>query len=487
MPASMAQCHACATTGQPSPETLKQYFWYPSGAAAGAVDQQEEGRVMFKSRSHRTLKIPGVIALAVGCGLAVAPTLPAAAVAKTPAIEARSQASPTAVPPYGGSTGKQAVVRRPAQTASDSQTVINFADLPNSAVVTNQYPGVVFSSTSGNVNYVSDQSSYDTPSFICTGPTGGNIDCTADTIVDFTNPVSGLTLDAVGVNNTGQVAEVKVYGASGLIATVPIIGDAGGYTAQLVDLSAYKAITSIDLTDITDAAGIGWTNFSFTPSPAFTVSGTATSTAGQAGKQDTGSAKDAKACETAIGQFIYKADEAEGKSIVATWQKTGLTTAADFLDDFLNGTGNAVNLTDTSQAAAEIKASSEFTAENKDILTYIGQQLAGGATNIQLPTPNPLQPLAFLSLVKEPDLYLALRRTNGISVSGNGSLDGQNYTGSLTYVITESYGFNEGNTLLGIGSDMRYLQTICGSPYYKDGAHWFPVSITVTVKFSIPS
>jgi hypothetical protein len=114
------------------------------------------------------------------------------------------------------------------------------------------------------VNYVSDQSSYNTPSFICTGPAGGSIDCTADTIVDFTSPVSGLTFDAVGVNDTGQVAEVEVFGASGLVATVPIIGGAGGYTAQPVDLSAYNDVTSIDITDITDPAGIGWTNFSFT-------------------------------------------------------------------------------------------------------------------------------------------------------------------------------------------------------------------------------
>lgn len=224
----------------------------------------KEGRVMF--RSFNSLGVVAA-ALAVGCGLAIAPALPAGA-ATNAALGVTSQAALTGVPPYARPTGKQApVLRNAAKTAaaaSGSQTVINFANLANGTVVTNQYPGVTFSSTPGNVNYVSDQSGYDTPSFICTGPAGGGIDCTADTIVDFTSPVSGLTFDAAGVNDTGQVAEVKVYGASGLIATVPVIGDAGGFTAQLVDLSTYSDITSIDITDITDGAGIGWTNFSYT-------------------------------------------------------------------------------------------------------------------------------------------------------------------------------------------------------------------------------
>ncbi len=72
-------------------------------------------------------------------------------------------------------------------------------------------------------------------------------------------------------------------------------------------------------------------------------------------------------------------------------------------------------------------------------------------------------------------------------MTGTASLQGGYYVGSLTYVITESYGFNAGNVLLGIGSAMRYLQTVCGAPYYPGGAHWFPVSVTVTEPLNIPA
>jgi hypothetical protein len=229
---------------------------------------------MFKSHNRRKLNTMGAIAtaLAVGCGLLIAPATPVGAATNTTTARSALRPPPAGAAPYAGTKGKYTHVSRAGagktRAGSDSQTLIDFSNLADGTVVTDQYPGVTFSSTPGNVNYVSDQSGYNTPSFICTGPTGGSIDCTADTIMDFATPVSGLTFDAVGVNDTGvQVAEVEVYGSDGLIATVPIIGDGGGYTAQLVDLSAYSGITSIDITDITDPAGIGWTNFSYTQNP----------------------------------------------------------------------------------------------------------------------------------------------------------------------------------------------------------------------------
>jgi len=154
----------------------------------------------------------------------------------------------------------------------------------------------------------------------------------------------------------------------------------------------------------------------------------------------------------------------------------------------LGGTGNEVDHSDASNTATEIQASPEFTAENNAIIAYIGEQLATGATTIHLPAgSNNVHALAFLNWAAEQDLYFAFRRTNEIYVSGSGSLVGFNYVGSLTYTIRESYGFNKDDVLFGIGTDMRYLQTTCGAPYYPGGAHWFTVPATVTVPFSIPT
>ena len=58
------------------------------------------------------------------------------------------------------------------------------------------------------------------------------------------------------------------------------------------------------------------------------------------------------------------------------------------------------------------------------------------------------------------------------------------YTGTLSYVIRDSYGFPASDTLDGFGPPMRYLQTACGAPQHAGGARWFPDTITVTVPFS---
>jgi hypothetical protein len=222
----------------------------------------------------------------------------------------------------------------------------------------------------------------------------------------------------------------------------------------------------------------------------FTVNGSAQSTVGQAGKQDVGSPAEVQVCESKDGQAAYKEAEAEGNNLIVIWKELGLSTAAEFLAHFLDGTGTVINLPDTSSTASEIKNGTEFMTENENVMNYIKQQLQGGVTQIQLPTPDPLHAFAFTRFVfvslTERDLYFAFRYTHGVVVSGSGSLVGNNYVGSLTYTISESYGFNGQNILLGFGPAMRYLQTVCGAPYYPGGAHWFPVTVTISEPINIP-
>jgi hypothetical protein len=81
------------------------------------------------------------------------------------------------------------------------------------------------------------------------------------------------------------------------------------------------------------------------------------------------------------------------------------------------------------------------------------------------------------------DLYWGFRGTQGLTVTGSVHRADGRWTGTLTYVIRDSYGFPVGDTLAGFGPPMRYLQTVCGAPQHPGGAHWFPDTITVTVAF----
>ncbi len=166
-----------------------------------------------------------------------------------------------------------AVTPTAAQQQSAANTVIGFDDLPQDGpvgvVISSQYPSVTFSSTPGSVNYVSTQPEYQAspPNFLCSGPASPRtINCQDETILDFTSPASGLTFKGVGINDTGQVASVDVFQGGTLAATVPVIGHATLYDAELQDLTAFGGVTRIRIHNITDGAGIGWDDFAFNAS-----------------------------------------------------------------------------------------------------------------------------------------------------------------------------------------------------------------------------
>jgi hypothetical protein len=154
---------------------------------------------------------------------------------------------------------------------------INFDDLANLTTVTNQYANVVFSAGGGDVVLTTAQNPPylgSQPNLICTGSTGGAIDCTHDFTLTFTTPVDNIYFTAYG-NQTpapGQFAEVDVY-QNGVL-TQPNISldvshtvhcdtylDCAGDPQSLL----FTDITAIAFHDNTDPAGTAYDDFSFTP------------------------------------------------------------------------------------------------------------------------------------------------------------------------------------------------------------------------------
>lgn len=151
-----------------------------------------------------------------------------------------------------------------AMFASAHAALIDFESLSNGDVVTNQFAGVVFSSAGGKVNMVTAQPGIGFGSnFICTGPSGGGIDCVGETILTFASGVSGLSFYQVGDNASGVVALVDVFVNNVFSSTVNIMGFNDFFVPNLVDLTAFSNVTSIRIYSITDPGGLGWDNFSF--------------------------------------------------------------------------------------------------------------------------------------------------------------------------------------------------------------------------------
>jgi hypothetical protein len=148
--------------------------------------------------------------------------------------------------------------------AAAQAVVIDFDDLGNGVVVTNQYAGVTFSSDPGFEVLTTAQSlGSSTPNFICSGQ-GGSINCVSPIYVDFATGVSGLSFLQVGDNTPGDVGDVRVFSGATLLGTVDIMSDAAPFTPGLIDLGAFSNITRIEIVNITDAAGLGFDDFTFT-------------------------------------------------------------------------------------------------------------------------------------------------------------------------------------------------------------------------------
>jgi hypothetical protein len=178
-----------------------------------------------------------------------------------------------------------------------------------------------------------------------------------------------------------------------------------------------------------------------------------------------------------------KADRVLGYEVIGGFSLGHLPVSAELLAHFLDGTGTEVDFPVSSKISAEAQASSVFKALNTAVQAEIASQLKAGNSQIQLQAP-PLARVRFGKITS--DLYWAFRGTQGLTVSGSGSLQNGSYVGTITYVIQDSYGFPPGDYEDYFGPQMRYLQTTCGAPQHG-GAHWFPDSITITTPFTQPA
>jgi hypothetical protein len=198
------------------------------------------------------------------------------------------------------------------------------------------------------------------------------------------------------------------------------------------------------------------------------------------GSQDTHAQTPGATCDSAT----FSTDKTIGTRIADGFQLTGFPASANLLRHFLGGTGTGVDYRTGSSVSKLALASSGFKAVNKDVQEMILRQLKSGSTHVRLSAAQ-LPTVAFES--ESSDLYWGFRGTQGLTVTGTGTHENGQFTGTLTYVIRDSYGFPVSDTLDGFGAPMRYLQTVCGAPQHAGGAHWFPDTITVTVSFNQPA
>jgi len=155
----------------------------------------------------------------------------------------------------GGKSGTGLVI--PQQAKAD------FDDLAVGTVVTNQYPGIVFSAPAGKSNKVQPGGYGGTGHAMGTEPINPppqnwNIPFYAD----FAVPARDVRFVALADDDSGPIAQVNVYANGGFAGTYSVVGDGNPNTPAVANLSAYDGVTRIEVS-ITDSYGLWWDDFTF--------------------------------------------------------------------------------------------------------------------------------------------------------------------------------------------------------------------------------
>ena len=200
----------------------------------------------------------------------------------------------------------------------------------------------------------------------------------------------------------------------------------------------------------------------------------------------------------------------EGDDVADGAALLGAPDGAAFMQHFLSGRGTSLAFGPTSQLARLIARSAAFARTTRSVEAELKRRLVPLAARRPNPRPNP-SPVHvrldrtfllaarpdFDNLSRDPDLYLSFRGTQGLLVHGAGRVyrsghpdQSGHVTGRLTYTIRDVYGFGSTTQfrILGhaVGPDLHYLQTTCGAPAHRDGAHWFGDTVRVTTSFRFP-
>jgi hypothetical protein len=169
-------------------------------------------------------------------------------------------------------------------------SIITFDDVGDKVTITNQYSGVIFSSSGLDVVMTTSQNPPYTgtvPNLICTGQAMpiGTVDCSHDLTLDFASPVDNLKFDAFGNQSAvgTSFAQADIY-QNGVLTqpnldllvshtshTAGCPGDPSSpaFTPDCIpdpqDFSAYAGITKLVIHSNTDTQGTAYDNFSFAP------------------------------------------------------------------------------------------------------------------------------------------------------------------------------------------------------------------------------
>lgn len=193
-----------------------------------------------------------------------------------------STSTPTAVVLDGGSDASAAPSTSPdtsdAATERDGSTRVgdastpqkwksvslNFDDIADGPIGTRYSDVAKFVASAGD-----DVFAYDVPvgcgqsmpNILVSGAGPGVGD--GDLRIEFVRRVRKLRFHALGVNDTGTVAELRFYRDGALVESTPLTGKGTYFIPVPLDFTSVGEIDTFEVTNVTDAYGLMWDDFEF--------------------------------------------------------------------------------------------------------------------------------------------------------------------------------------------------------------------------------
>lgn len=156
-------------------------------------------------------------------------------------------------------------------TVAARADLIGFETLSTGTHVTNQFPGVTFSSDAGHRVQVDSSFNFGTGLYACTATSAGVLNCDRSIFVQFSSPVTGVRFFAMGDDAAGTQAIARGFNGATLLGSVNVSVDGVFLSTHLVDLTALGAITRLEIVNVTDPGGLAFDEFQYVPSPSTAI------------------------------------------------------------------------------------------------------------------------------------------------------------------------------------------------------------------------
>jgi hypothetical protein len=146
--------------------------------------------------------------------------------------------------------------------AQAQTTTIGFDNVASGTTISNQYAGLLFSAPAGfrTATVGLPLPGVSPPNFLCSTLLT-TLSCTGAFTIDFLSGAQNVSIKAVGLDASGPLMSIGVFGTAGFLGNVSVIGPGIVNSTTTLSFASFGQIQRLEFSTNTD--GIGWDDLSY--------------------------------------------------------------------------------------------------------------------------------------------------------------------------------------------------------------------------------